>query len=127
MPQLVSHIEGRTRLGFPNLFEKESFVKNTKDIAGLKRLESNGKTLTVLATYEPGSQFEYIIDKIISKPPKPKFSKEDVSSYVSPLLKDPITKALWLIFIFGPKVGFLQFSISSMIVNKYIKAKFGRA
>jgi hypothetical protein len=125
MAYLVSHIEGRTRLSFPNLYEKEDFIKNVKNIPGLKELGSNGKTLTVLVKYEPESPFGYVIKQIISKPPKPKISKEDISSYLAPVLKEPMTKALWLIFIFGPKVGFLQFSISSMIVNRYIKARFG--
>ncbi|HSE83063.1 MAG TPA: hypothetical protein VLB01_00780 [Thermodesulfobacteriota bacterium] len=125
MVQLVSHIEGRTRLSFPNLYEKESFIKNVKNMPGVNQLESNGKTLNVLVKYEPDSPCGYLIKQIISKPPKPKISKEDISSYVAPVLKEPMTKALWLIFIFGPKVGFLQFSISSMIVNRYIKARFG--
>lgn len=125
MAHLVSHIEGRTRLSFPNLYEKEAFIKNVKNIPGLKELGSNGKTLNVLVKYEPDSPCGYIIKQIISEPPRPKISKEDISSYVSPLLKEPMTKALWLIFIFGPKVGFLQFSISVMIVNRYIKARFG--
>ncbi len=125
MAHLVSHIEGRTRLSFPNLYEKESFIKNVKNIQGLKELDSNGKTLTVLVKYEPDSPLGYIIKQIISKELKPRISKEDISSYLAPVLKEPITKALWLIFIFGPKVGFLQFSISSMIVNRYIKARFG--
>jgi hypothetical protein len=125
MVYLVSHIEGRTRLKFSDLYEKESFIKNVKDIAGLKKLEGNGNTLTVLARYEPGSPFDYVIKKIISKEPEPEIKKDDISSYVAPVIKEPMTKALWLIFIFGPKVGFLQFSISSMIVNRYIKARFG--
>jgi len=124
MINLVSHIEGRTRLRFSNLYEKNSFVENMKNIAGLKQLESNGNVLTVLVKYEPGSPFGYIVKNLISKEPEPKLSKDDISSYVSPLLADPITKSLWLMAVLGTKVGFLQFGISSMIVNKYIKAKF---
>ncbi len=124
MIYLVSHIEGRTRLQFSNLYEKNSFVENMKNISGLKQLESNGNALTVLVKYEPESPFGYVVKSLISKYPEPKLSKDDISSYVSPLLADPITKALWLMAVLGSKVGFLQFGISSMIVNKYIKAKF---
>jgi hypothetical protein len=124
MMYLVSHIEGRTRLKFSDLHEKNSFIKNMRNISGLKELESNGNTLTVLVKYAPDSPFGYIIGNMISKEPEPKLSKDDISSYVAPLLTNPITKAVWLMGVLGAKVGFLQFGISSMIVNKYIKAKF---
>jgi len=121
----VSHIEGRTRLKFPNLYEKNLFLENTKNIPGLKSLEHDDATLTVLVKYEPHSPFDYIMKNIVSKEPEPRLSKDDISSYVAPVLKDPLTKALWLMTVLGIKVGFLQFSISSMIVNRYIKARFG--
>jgi hypothetical protein len=124
MINLVSHIEGRTRLKFSNLYEKNTFIDNMKNVSGLKHLESNGNTLTVLVKYDPDSPFGYIIRQIISKEPEPKLSKDDISSYVAPLLTDPLTKAFWLMAVLGTKVGFLQFGISSMIVNRYIKAKF---
>lgn len=121
----VSHIEGRTRLKFPNLYEKSLFLENTKSIPGLKSLEHDDATLTVLVKYEPNSPFDYIMKSIISKELEPQLSKEDISSYVAPLLTNRITKALWLMAVLGAKVGFLQFSVSNMIVNRYIKAKFG--
>jgi hypothetical protein len=95
-----------------------------KNISGLKDLESNGNTLTVLVKYEPDSPFGYVIKNMILKDPEPRVSKNDISSYVAPLLTDPLTKALWLMAVLGTKVGFVQFGISSMIVNRYIKAKF---
>jgi hypothetical protein len=127
MVYLESHIEGRTRLKFPNLYEKESFIDNVKDIKGLKKLDAskNNKSLTVLVEYEPSSQFHYILRNIVSREPARRFTKNDLSSYVSPVLSNPIAKAAWLILVLGPTVGFLQFSISAMIVNRYIKAKFG--
>lgn len=121
----ISHIEGRTRLKFPNLYEKNLFLENTKNIPGLKSLEHDDVTLTVLVKYEPNSPFDYIMKNIISKEPEQGLSKDDISSYVTPILKSPLTKALWLMTVLGIKVGFLQFSISSMIVNRYIKARFG--
>ncbi|SRR5579875_1676099 len=121
----VSHIEGRTRLKFPNLYEKNLFLENIKNISGLKNLEHDGAALTVLVKYEPDSPFDYIMKNIISREPEPRLSKEDISSYVSPILTNRITKALWLVAVLGIKVGFLQFSISTMIVNRYIKARFG--
>ena len=124
MINLVSHIEGRTRLKFSNLYEKNTFIENMKNVSGLKDLESNGNTLTVLVEYAPDSPFGYVIRQIISKDTEPKLSKDDISSYVAPILADPVTKALWLMAVLGTKVGFLQFGISSMIVNRYIKAKF---
>jgi hypothetical protein len=124
MITLVSHIEGRTRLKFSDLYEKNTFIENMKKVSGLKDLESNGNALTVLLKYAPDSPFGYVIKQIISKEPEPKLSKDDISSYVAPLLTDPVTKALWLMAVLGSKVGFLQFGISSMIVNRYIKAKF---
>jgi len=122
---LVSHIEGRTRLKFPNLYEKNLFLENTRNIPGLKSLEHDDATLTVLVKYEPNSPFDYIMKNIVTKEPEQGLSKDDISSYVAPVLKDPLTKALWLMTVLGIKVGFLQFSISSMIVNRYIKARFG--
>ena len=124
MITLVSHIEGRTRLKFSDLYEKNTFIENMKKVSGLKDLESNGNALTVLLKYAPDSPFGYVIKQIISKEPEPKLSKDDISSYVAPLLTDSVTKALWLMAVLGSKVGFLQFGISSMIVNRYIKAKF---
>ena len=121
----VSHIEGRTRLKFPNLYEKKLFLENTKNIPGLENLEHDDAALTVLAKYQPDSPFDYVMKNIVSKEPEPRLTKDDISSYVAPVLKAPLTKALWLILLFGPKVGFLQFSISSMIVNRYIKTRFG--
>jgi hypothetical protein len=121
----VSHIEGRTRLKFPNLYEKKLFLENTKNIPGLKSLEHDDAALTVLVKYETDSPFDYVMRNIVSREPEPKLSKEDISSYVTPVLKAPLTKALWLMAVLGVKVGFLQFSISSMIVNRYIKARFG--
>ncbi len=121
----VSHIEGRTRLKFPNLYEKNLFLENTKNIPGLKSLEYDGAALTVLVKYEPDSPFDYVMKNIISKEPEPRLSKEDISSYVAPVLTNRITKVLWLIAVLGVKVGFLQFSISNMIVNRYIRARFG--
>ncbi len=121
----ISHIEGRTRLKFPNLYEKNLFLENTKNIPGLKSLEHDDATLTVLVKYEPNSPFDYIMKNIVSKEPEQGLSKDDISSYVTPILKSPLTKALWLMTVLGIKVGFLQFSISSMIVNRYIKARFG--
>ncbi len=127
MVYLESHIEGRTRLKFPNLYEKESFISNISEIKGLKRLDAskNNKSLTVLVEYEPSSQFHYILRNMVSKEPASRFTRNDLSSYVSPVLSNPIAKAIWLILVLGPTVGFLQFSISAMIVNRYIKAKFG--
>lgn len=127
MVYLESHIEGRTRVKFPNLYEKESFINNVRDIKGLKNLDAskNHKSLTVLVEYEPSSQFHYILRNMVSKEPMPRFARNDLSSYVSPVLTNPIAKAIWLILVLGPPVGFIQFSISSMIVNRYIKAKFG--
>ncbi|MGH7802465.1 MAG: hypothetical protein ACREOW_17890 [Thermodesulfobacteriota bacterium] len=125
MVNLVSHIEGRTRLKFQDLYEKNLFLENIKNISGLQKLEHNGEALTVLVKYEPNSQIDYIIKNMISKEPETKLANYDVSHYVTPLLKSPLTKALWLIAILGYKVGFLQFAISTMIVNRYIRAKFG--
>ncbi len=125
MVNLVSHIEGRTRLKFENLYEKNLFLENMKNISGLKNLEYNGESSTVLVKYEPNSQIDYIIKNIISKEPEPKLMNYDISHYVTPLLKSPLTKALWLMAVLGPKVGFMQFGISVMIVNRYIRAKFG--
>jgi hypothetical protein len=96
-----------------------------KNISGLKNLEHNGDSLTVLVKYEPGSPFGYILKNIISKEPESKLTNYDISHYVAPLLKNHLTKALWLIVVLGPTVGFLQFSISTMMVNRYIRAKFG--
>jgi len=121
----VSHIEGRTRLKFPNLYEKSLFLENTKSIQGLKSLEHDDAALTVLVKYEPDSPFDYVMKNIVSKELEPQLSKEDISSYVAPVLTNRITKALWLIAVLGAKVGFLQFSVSNMIVNRYIKARFG--
>jgi hypothetical protein len=121
----VSHIEGRTRLRFSDLYEKNTFIENMKNVPGLKHLESNGNSLTVLVKYAPDSPFGYITRQIISKEPEPKLTKGDISSYITPLLTDPVTKAFWLMAVLGTKVGFIQFGISSMIVNRYIKAKFG--
>ncbi len=121
----VSHIEGRTRLKFSDLYEKDLFLKNTKNISGLKSLEHDDVALTVLVKYEPDSPFNYIMKNIVSKEPEPKLSKDDISSYVAPVLTNRLTKALWLMAVLGPTVGFLQFSISSMMVNRYIKARFG--
>lgn len=127
MVHLESHIEGRTRLKFPNLYEKESFIDNVKDIKGLTKLDAskNSKSLTVLVEYEPSSQFHYILRNIVSEEPVRAFTRNDLSSYVSPVLTNPIAKAVWLMLVLGPTVGFLQFSISTRIVNRYIKAKFG--
>lgn len=121
----VSHIEGRTRLKFPNLYEKNLFLENIKNIPGLKRLEHEDVALTVLVKYDPDSPFDYVIKNIVSREPEQRLSKDDFSSYVAPVLTNRITKALWLIAVLGVKVGFLQFSISSMMVNRYIKARFG--
>jgi hypothetical protein len=121
----VSHIEGRTRLKFPNLYEKSLFLENAKNIPGLKSLKHDDLALTILVKYESASPFDYVIKNIISKEPEPRLSKDDISSYVAPVLTNRITKALWLIAVLGVKVGFLQFSVSSMIVNRYIKARFG--
>jgi hypothetical protein len=121
----VSHIEGRTRLKFPNLYEKNLFLENTKNIPGLKNLEYDDAALTVLVKYEPDSPFDYIIKNIVSRELEPRLSKDDISSYVAPVLTNRITKALWLMAVLGLKVGFLQFSISTMMVNRYIKARFG--
>jgi hypothetical protein len=121
----VSHIEGRTRLKFPNLYEKGLFLENAKNIPGLKSLKHDDLALTILVKYESASPFDYVIKNIISKEPEPRLSKDDISSYVAPVLTNRITKALWLIAVLGVKVGFLQFSVSSMIVNRYIKARFG--
>jgi hypothetical protein len=125
MVNLVSHIEGRTRLKFPDLYEKNLFLENIKSISGVKNVEHNGESLTVLVKYEPNSQIDYIIKNIISREPEPRLRNYDISHYVTPLLKSPLTKALWLMAILGYKVGFLQFAISTMIVNRYIRAKFG--
>lgn len=127
MVHVESHIEGRTRLKFPNLYEKESFINNVKDIKGLKNLDAskNNKNLTVLVEYEPSSQFHYVLRNMVSKEPTVRFTRSDLSSYVSPVLSNPIAKAIWLMLVLGPTVGFLQFSISAMIVNRYIKGKFG--
>jgi hypothetical protein len=121
----VSHIEGRTRLKFPNLYEKNLFLENTKNIPGLKNLEYDDAALTVLVKYEPDSPFDYIMKNIVSRELEPRLSKDDISSYVAPVLTNRITKALWLMAVLGLKVGFLQFSISTMMVNRYIKARFG--
>lgn len=122
---LVSHIAGRSRLKFTNLTELYLFSDKMKLIPGIESIEPNVTVLTVLIKYEIGSPLDYILQKMVSKPHELKLSKEDVSAYITPLLANPITKALWLIALFGTTVGFLQFSISSMIVNKYIQAKFG--
>ena len=123
----VSHIEGRTRLKFPDIYEKESFIINVKDIKGLKRLGTNGNSLslTVLVEYEPRTPFDYVLKNMMKEEAKPLVSRHDISSYVSPVLTNPLAKALWLVTVLGPSVGILQFGISSMIVNRYIKAKFG--
>ncbi len=121
----VFHIEGRTRLRFSDLYEKGLFLKNTKNISGLKSLEHDDAALTVLVKYEPDSSFNYIMKNIVFKEPEAKLSKDDISSYVAPVLTNRLTKALWLMTVLGPTVGFLQFSISSMMVNRYIKARFG--
>lgn len=123
----LSHIEGRTRLKFPDIYEKESFINNIKDIKGLKRLETKGnsRSLTVLVEYEPRTPFDYILKNMMKEEPKPLVSRHDISSYVSPVLTNPLTKALWLVVVLGPSVGILQFGISAMIVNRYIKARFG--
>jgi hypothetical protein len=127
MVYLQSHIKGRTRLKFSNLYEKESFIDNVNEIKGLKKLDAskNSKSLTVLVEYEPSSQFHYILRHMVSEEPAPRFSRNDLSSYVSPVLANPVAKVIWLMLVLGPTVGFLQFSISAMIVNRYIKAKFG--
>jgi hypothetical protein len=127
MIYLVSHIEGRARLKFPNIYEKESFIKNVKEIKGLNKIDisSNSKRMTALVEYDPRSPFHYILKNLVSDEPKLRVTRNDISSYVSPVLTNPIAKAIWLILVLGPTVGFLQFSISAMIVNRYIKAKFG--
>jgi hypothetical protein len=103
--------------------EISKFIR--KNIPGLKSLEHDDAALTILVKYEPASPFDYVIKNIISKEPELRLSKDDISSYVAPVLTNRITKALWLIAVLGVKVGFLQFSVSSMIVNRYIKARFG--
>jgi hypothetical protein len=125
MVNLVSHIEGRTRFKFENLYEKNLFVENIRNISGIKNLEHNGELLSVLVKYEPNSQIDYIIKNIISKETEPRLANYDISHYVTPLLKSHLTKALWLMAVLGTKVGFMQFAISTMIVNRYIRIKFG--
>lgn len=121
---LTSHIEGRSRIKFLNLIEMLLFLKNTKHIPGLKSFERNDLALTILIKYETDSPFDYVLKNITSRQSEPQLSKADISAYILPLLTSRITKALWLIILFGPTVGFLQFSISSMIVNRYIQARF---
>ncbi|MGQ0793309.1 MAG: hypothetical protein ACT4NX_04385 [Deltaproteobacteria bacterium] len=120
----VSHIDGRTRLKFSNLYEKEAFIKNMQSVPGLLEVDSSGNSLTALVKYETPSPFAYVIDKIISKEPEPMATRDDISSFIAPLIADPAAKAFWLMTVLGPKVGFLEWGISSMIVNRFIKAQF---
>jgi hypothetical protein len=122
---LLSHIKGRCRLRFPNLYEKNEFIRHIGETTGIREIETKERGLTALVLYEPGSPTEYWIKQAIKWEPPPRVSREDVSFYVNSLITNPFVKLLWLMAVLSPKVGFLQFAISTQIVNRYIKYKVG--
>ncbi|MEM4409867.1 MAG: hypothetical protein QXI19_14105 [Candidatus Caldarchaeum sp.] len=122
---LLSHITGRCRLRFTDLYKKNEFIRNLGETKGIKRIETKEGSLTVLVLYEPGSPVEYWIKQVIRKEPPPRASREDISFYVDSLITNPFVKLLWLMAVLSPKRGFLQFAISTQIVNRYIKYKVG--
>jgi hypothetical protein len=121
--KIVSRTDSRVRIKFDNEFEKISFLKNMKEIPGIKELKER-KALSVIINYEPNSPFEYILKNLKETKEEPKAGKDEIYHYGNVVLTHPVAKALWTMTWLGAKRGFLTFAICSMGVNRYLKAKF---
>ena len=125
MPTSTLNIEGKVRLKFDDPGEKSVYLDLLQGSEGVKRISTRSRqSNSLLLEYEPGSELHKTLNKLLDQQEPEPLSRNDVFSYISPLLKNPMTKVVWLMLIYGVKPGFLQFCISSMLVNKYLRAKF---
>lgn len=122
--KVESHIKGRIRLRFELISEKREIVSIIDKLDGVEE-KKEGRS-SILVVYKPGSQAEYFFKLIDRKEPKKevKLQPEDIYHYTTPLIKSPITKALYSIFLLGFRKGLIIFGICSLFLSKYLKNKF---
>jgi len=120
---IVSKTDSRVRIKFDNEFEKRNFIKNMKDINGIKDLKE-GKALSVIIEYESGSTFDYIIKNLKETKEEIKAGKDEIFYYTNFFITHPAVKALWSMALLGAKRGFLTFAICTIGIGRFLKSKF---
>ncbi|MEJ5172850.1 MAG: hypothetical protein WHT47_03975 [Hydrogenothermaceae bacterium] len=120
--KIESHIPGRIRLKFDSVLELRQFRSLLSKIEGINEIKE--KSASILITYSPNTEAEFLFKNLKSSQERIKLDKDDLYHYTAPFIKHPATKALYSMMLLGFKRGLITFGICSIFLTRYLKSKF---
>ncbi len=114
--------KGEARIYFSTIEERNLFLQGIKGMDGVLELKCKENTRTLLVKFKEGSFMHYLLENLGSKK-RSKLEREDLHSYIQPLLKHPAAKLGFSIIILGWKVGLISFAVCGMLLTPYLKTK----
>lgn len=120
--KVESIVPGRIRVRFDNLVEKNRFKSALSKMDGV--LDVKEKVDSILVIFSPGSEAGVFLSNLNPKRDKFQIDKDDIFHYTAGFIKNPAVKAIYTISLLGFRRGLITFGLCSILLARYLRAKF---
>lgn len=120
--KVESLIPGRIRVRFDSFLERDRFKSALYKMDGV--LEIKERADSILVIFKPYSEAGVFLNNLNPKRDKVKLDKDDILHYTAGLIKNPVVKAMYTISMLGFRRGLITFGLCSILLARYLRAKF---
>lgn len=120
--KIESYIPGRIRIRFDSIAEKNHIKSLISKLDGINQVKES--PVSILISYSLNSEADFVFSNLKTKREPVKIENEDIYHYTAPLIKNPVTKAIYSVMLLGFKRGLITFGICSLFLARYLKSKF---